>query len=88
MSYHTPTSSEQPEVFTPGPAGRGTAAGIEKSTPNSWAVESRGRTSIGGHKRSASWSSTEHLREVTKLRHPLEKRSRHAAPSGGYEQPH
>lgn len=57
-------------------------------TPNSWAEESRGRRSIGGHKRSASWSSTEHLREVTKLRHQLQKRSRHAAPLGGYERPH
>ncbi|XP_041851608.1 protein FAM117A isoform X1 [Melanotaenia boesemani] len=52
-------------------------------TPSSWAEETRGRRSVGGHKRSASWGSAEHLREVAKLRHQLQKRSRHAPPSAG-----
>lgn len=52
-------------------------------TPSSWAEESRGRRSSSGHKRSASWGSAEHLREVAKLRHQLQKRSRHAPPSSG-----
>ncbi|XP_071325395.1 protein FAM117A isoform X4 [Trachinotus anak] len=57
-------------------------------TPSSWAEETQGRRSVGGHKRSASWGSAEHLREVAKLRHQLQKRSRHAPPSLGYELPH
>ncbi|XP_063326893.1 protein FAM117A isoform X2 [Pelmatolapia mariae] len=57
-------------------------------TPSSWAEETRGRRSAGGHKRSASWGSAEHLREVAKLRHQLQKRSRHAPPSAGCELPH
>lgn len=57
-------------------------------TPSSWAEETRGRRSSSGHKRSASWGSAEHLREVAKLRHQLQKRSRHAAPSSGYELSH
>uniref|UniRef100_A0A667Z6Y3 Family with sequence similarity 117 member A n=1 Tax=Myripristis murdjan TaxID=586833 RepID=A0A667Z6Y3_9TELE len=36
-------------------------------TPSSWAEETRGRRSIGGHKRSASWGSAEHLREASTL---------------------
>ncbi|XP_075998778.1 protein FAM117A [Genypterus blacodes] len=57
-------------------------------TPSSWAEETRGRRSAGGHKRSASWGSAEHLREVAKLRNQLQKRSRPAAPSAAYECPH
>ncbi|KAL0993274.1 hypothetical protein UPYG_G00105540 [Umbra pygmaea] len=57
-------------------------------TPISWAKEPRGRRSVGGHKRSASWGSAEHLREVAKLRHQLQKRSRQAPPPGGPEPPH
>ncbi|XP_034449768.1 protein FAM117A isoform X2 [Hippoglossus hippoglossus] len=58
-------------------------------TPSSWAEESQGRRSAGGHKRSASWGSAEHLREVAKLRHQLQKRSRHAPPSAaGHGLPH
>ncbi|KAM8824796.1 protein FAM117A isoform 2-T2 [Synchiropus picturatus] len=57
-------------------------------TPSSWAEEGQGRRSLGGHKRSASWGSAEHLREVAKLRQQLQKRSRHAAPSGGFDPPH
>ncbi|XP_069572334.1 protein FAM117A isoform X1 [Brachyistius frenatus] len=57
-------------------------------TPSSWAEETRGRRSTGGHKRSASWGSAEHLREVAKLRHQLQKRSRHAPPPAGCDLPH
>ncbi|XP_012681405.2 protein FAM117A isoform X1 [Clupea harengus] len=56
-------------------------------TPSSWAEDSRGRRGGGGHKRSASWGSAEHLREVAKLRHSLQKRSRHAPPAGSSERP-
>ncbi|XP_063079485.1 protein FAM117A [Engraulis encrasicolus] len=56
-------------------------------TPSSWAEESRGRRGGGGHKRSASWGSAEHLREVAKLRHSLQKRFRHAPPAGNTERP-
>lgn len=34
-------------------------------TPSSWTEETRGRRSAGGHKRSASWGSAEHLREAS-----------------------
>ncbi|CAL1587857.1 unnamed protein product [Knipowitschia caucasica] len=57
-------------------------------TPSSWSEETRGRRSASGHKRSASLGSAEHLREVAKLRHQLQKRSRHAPPSLGYELSH
>ncbi|XP_020511267.2 protein FAM117A isoform X1 [Labrus bergylta] len=57
-------------------------------TPSSWAEETRGRRSAVGHKRSASWGSAEHLREVAKLRSQLQKRSRHAPPPAGHELPH
>ncbi|XP_057673922.1 protein FAM117A isoform X1 [Corythoichthys intestinalis] len=58
-------------------------------TPSCWAEETQNRRSFGGHKRSASWGSAEHLKEVAKLRQQLQKRSRHAAPSAaGYEPSH
>ncbi|XP_051904151.1 protein FAM117A isoform X2 [Hippocampus zosterae] len=58
-------------------------------TPSCWAEEKQARRSFGGHKRSASWGSAEHLKEVAKLRQQLQKRSRHAAPSApGYEPSH
>ncbi|XP_017274811.1 protein FAM117A isoform X1 [Kryptolebias marmoratus] len=65
------------------------ACGNDKATqtPSSWTEETRGRRSVGGHKRSASWGSAEHLKEVAKLRHQLQKRSRNAPPSAGCE-PH
>ncbi|XP_061837318.1 protein FAM117A [Nerophis lumbriciformis] len=71
-----------------GPAGTRVS---EKATqtPSCWADETQSRRSLGGHKRSASWGSAEHLKEVAKLRQQLQKRSRHAAPStAGYEQTH
>lgn len=38
---------------------------FSSKTPSSWAEETRGRRSSGGHKRSASWGSAEHLREAS-----------------------
>ncbi|XP_041673052.1 protein FAM117A isoform X2 [Cheilinus undulatus] len=70
------------------PPGRRSRVNVKKSTPSSWAEETRGRRSAVGHKRSASWGSAEHLREVAKLRHQLQKRSRHAPPPAGHELPH
>ncbi|XP_057673923.1 protein FAM117A isoform X2 [Corythoichthys intestinalis] len=62
---------------------------VKKTTPSCWAEETQNRRSFGGHKRSASWGSAEHLKEVAKLRQQLQKRSRHAAPSAaGYEPSH
>ncbi|KAM9457442.1 protein FAM117A isoform 1-T3 [Clarias gariepinus] len=57
-------------------------------TPSSWTEETRGRRGGAGHKRSASWGSAEHLREVAKLRHSLQKRSRHAPPVAVHERLH
>ncbi|KAF5903783.1 solute carrier family 35 member B1, partial [Clarias magur] len=57
-------------------------------TPSSWTEETRGRRGGAGHKRSASWGSAEHLREVAKLRHSLQKRSRHAPPAAVHERLH
>ncbi|XP_016329790.1 protein FAM117A-like isoform X1 [Sinocyclocheilus anshuiensis] len=57
-------------------------------TPSSWIEETRGRRGGGGHKRSASWGSAEHLREVAKLRQSLQKRSRHAPPAMDCDQTH
>ncbi|XP_068606521.1 protein FAM117A isoform X2 [Brachionichthys hirsutus] len=65
--------------------GRRSRVSVRKSTPSSWSEETRGRRSGGGHKRSASWGSAEHLKEVAKLRHQLQKRSRHAPPPVGHE---
>ncbi|XP_074512432.1 protein FAM117A isoform X2 [Sebastes fasciatus] len=80
--------NRQPEAVNPTPSGRKSRVHVKKSTPSSWAEETRGRRSAGGHKRSASWGSAEHLREVAKLRNQLQKRSRHVPPPAGYELPH
>ncbi|XP_056143461.1 protein FAM117A-like isoform X2 [Lampris incognitus] len=85
MNHHSPASTQQPAELGPAPAARGSRVNIKKLTPRSWTEESRGRKGIGGHKRSASWGSAEHLREVAKLRHQLQKRSRHAPPPAGSE---
>ncbi|KAA0705909.1 Protein FAM117A [Triplophysa tibetana] len=57
-------------------------------TPSSWREDTRGRRGGSGHKRSASWGSAEHLREVAKLRQSLQKRSRHAPPAMDCEHTH
>ncbi|XP_035254302.1 protein FAM117A-like [Anguilla anguilla] len=51
-------------------------------TPSTWSDESRGRRAGVGHKRSASWGSAEHLKDIAKLKHHLQKRSKHGVPSG------
>ncbi|XP_023684972.1 protein FAM117A-like [Paramormyrops kingsleyae] len=51
-------------------------------TPSSWSEECRGRRGGGGHKRSASWGSAEHLREISNLKHQLQKRSKRASRGG------
>ncbi|XP_036409445.1 protein FAM117A-like [Megalops cyprinoides] len=56
-------------------------------TPSTWSEESRGRRGGVGHKRSASWGSAEHLKEIAKLKHHLQKRSKHTV-QGGYERDH
>ncbi|XP_038154762.1 protein FAM117A-like isoform X1 [Cyprinodon tularosa] len=50
-------------------------------TPDSWVEKSqRRRASYGSsHKRSASWGSTEHLREIAKLKQQLQQGSKPAA---------
>ncbi|XP_036391346.1 protein FAM117A-like [Megalops cyprinoides] len=51
-------------------------------TPTSWSEEEQGRRVGGGHKRSASWGSAEHLREIAKLKHQLQQRSKHSSRGG------
>ncbi|XP_041122500.1 protein FAM117A isoform X2 [Polyodon spathula] len=45
-------------------------------TPSFWFEDSPGRKGSSTHKRSASWGSVEHLREIAKLKQQLQKRSR------------
>ncbi|MBN3312039.1 F117A protein, partial [Atractosteus spatula] len=51
-------------------------------TPSSWSEDLPGRRSSGVHKRSASWGSAEHLREIAKLKQHLQQRTRHSLRSG------
>ncbi|KAF1379835.1 hypothetical protein PFLUV_G00180200 [Perca fluviatilis] len=88
MNCQSSAPSQQPGAVNQTPSGRKSRVNVKKSTPSSWAEETRGRKSAGKHKRSASWGSAEHLREVAKLRNQLQKRSRHVPPSAGYELPH
>ncbi|KAG7504547.1 hypothetical protein JOB18_011714 [Solea senegalensis] len=88
MNFHSPAPNQQVAAATQTPTGRRSRVKVKKSTPSSWAEETQGRRSAGGHKRSASWGSAEHLREVAKLRHQLQKRSRHVPPSLGCEHHH
>ncbi|XP_033944361.1 protein FAM117A isoform X2 [Pseudochaenichthys georgianus] len=88
MSCEASSPNKEPGEANPTPSGRKSRVNVKKSTPSSWAEETRGRRSSGKHKRSASWGSAEHLREVAKLRNQLQKRSRHVPPSAGYEPLH
>ncbi|KAE8283483.1 Protein FAM117A [Larimichthys crocea] len=88
MNCQPSAPNQQPDTVNQTPSGRRSRVNVKKLTPSSWAEETRGRRSGSRHKRSASWGSAEHLREVAKLRHQLQKRSRHAPPSAGYELPH
>ncbi|XP_013869400.1 glucocorticoid-induced transcript 1 protein [Austrofundulus limnaeus] len=51
-------------------------------TPDSWVDKSHIRKGSGSHKRSASWGSAEHLREIAKLKQQLQQCSKPAV-SGG-----
>ncbi|KAJ8414225.1 hypothetical protein AAFF_G00050950 [Aldrovandia affinis] len=51
-------------------------------TPTSWTEEAQGRRGGGVHKRSASWGSAEHLREIAKLKQQLQQRSKHGSRGG------
>ncbi|KAM6897180.1 protein FAM117A-like [Xenentodon cancila] len=53
-------------------------------TPDSWVDESQSRRGSSSHKRSASWGSAEHLREIAKLKQHLHQCSKPAV-SGGHE---
>lgn len=66
------TKKKERQFSTKAPRGSNTGLFIHRpvmlvfllKTPSSWAEEPRGRRSGGGHKRSASWGSADHLREV------------------------
>ncbi|XP_060950967.1 glucocorticoid-induced transcript 1 protein-like [Limanda limanda] len=70
------------------PEGQSSPSCKDKSTqtPDSWSDGSQSRrgSSSGSHKRSASWSSDEHLREIAKLKQQLQQRNRPAL-SGGHD---
>ncbi|XP_040885426.1 protein FAM117A isoform X2 [Toxotes jaculatrix] len=58
---------------------------MESQTPDSWSDNSQSRRgSSSSHKRSASWGSAEHLREIAKLKQQLQQRSKPAV-SGGHD---
>ncbi|KAF3704429.1 Protein FAM117A [Channa argus] len=45
-------------------------------TPDSWSEKTQSRRGTSIHKRSASWGSAEHLREIAKLKQQLQQRSK------------
>ncbi|CAJ1081092.1 protein FAM117A-like [Xyrichtys novacula] len=53
-------------------------------TPDSWSDNYQSRRGSSNHKRSASWGSAEHLREIAKLKQQLQQRSKPAI-SGGHD---
>lgn len=55
-------------------------------TPDSWLDKSQSRNGSSNHKRSASWGSAEHLKEIAKLKQQLQQRSKPV--SGGYDRDH
>ncbi|KAG7227871.1 hypothetical protein INR49_013665 [Caranx melampygus] len=57
---------------------------FRSSTPDSWSDNSQSRRGSSSHKRSASWGSAEHLREIAKLKQQLQQRNKPAA-SGGHD---
>ncbi|XP_029311619.1 protein FAM117A-like [Cottoperca gobio] len=69
------------------PEGQSSLSRKDKSTqtPDSWSDKSQSRRgSSSSHKRSASWGSAEHLREIAKLKQQLQQRSKPAV-SGGHD---
>ncbi|KAK9530407.1 hypothetical protein VZT92_011909 [Zoarces viviparus] len=53
-------------------------------TPDSWSEKSQSQRGSGSHKRSSSWGSAEHLREIAQLKQQLQQRSKPAV-SGGHD---
>ncbi|XP_072311908.1 protein FAM117A-like [Eucyclogobius newberryi] len=53
-------------------------------TPDEWSDDFQSRQGIGSHKRSASWGSAEHLKEIAKLKQQLQQRSKSGV-SGGHD---
>uniref|UniRef100_A0A3Q1I1Q8 Protein FAM117A-like n=1 Tax=Acanthochromis polyacanthus TaxID=80966 RepID=A0A3Q1I1Q8_9TELE len=69
------------------PEGQSSLSRKDKSTqtPDSWSDKSPSRRgSSSSHRRSASWGSAEHLREIAKLKQQLQQCSKPAA-SGGHD---
>ncbi|KAI9536741.1 hypothetical protein NQZ68_031816 [Dissostichus eleginoides] len=73
------------------PEGPSSPSRKDKSTqtPDAWSDKSqsssrRSSSSSSSHKRSASWGSAEHLREIAKLKQQLQQRSKPAV-SGGHD---
>ncbi|KAM4623325.1 protein FAM117A-like [Polymixia lowei] len=62
------------------PEGQGSLPHMDKSTqtPDSWSDRAQGRRGGSGHKRSASWGSAEHLREIAQLKQQLQQRTKAA----------
>lgn len=52
-------------------------------TPDFWSGDSHSRKGSSSHKRSASWGSAEHLREISKLKQQLQLQRSKPAVSGG-----
>ncbi|XP_034415087.1 protein FAM117A [Cyclopterus lumpus] len=68
------------------PEGQSRLSRKDKSTqtPDTWSDKSESRRGSSSHKRSASWGSAEHLREIAKLKQQLQQRSKPAV-SGGHD---
>ncbi|XP_054454866.1 protein FAM117A-like [Anoplopoma fimbria] len=68
------------------PEGQRSPSRKDKSTqtPDSWCDKSQSRRGSSSHKRSASWGSDAHLREIAKLKQQLQQRSKPEA-SGGHD---
>lgn len=66
--------------------GPGSLCRKDKSTqtPDSWADNFQSEQGSSYHKRSASWGSAEHLKEIAKLKQQLQQRSKPGA-SGGHD---
>ncbi|XP_039990333.1 protein FAM117A-like [Xiphias gladius] len=66
------------------PEGQSSHSRKDKSTqtPDSWSDNTQSRRGSSSHKRSASWGSAEHLREIAKLKQQLQQRNKSAVSWG------
>ncbi|XP_029978439.1 protein FAM117A-like isoform X2 [Sphaeramia orbicularis] len=66
------------------PEGQASLSRKDKSTqtPDSRSEKTQNRRGSNSHKRSASWSSAEHLREIAKLKQQLQQRSKPGVSAG------